>query len=161
MTVEVERGTLEVAFPSTQWFEALAGLMHEQKEAFAKIGDIDCVMQVTIVDGTKSEEPWSCQVTFEEFSVAEIREVGSDELDRADFILETDLDTWQEMVDSIVAGGGTPDLDHTLNRLSLPGVPIRLWGVDPVRRDAYYRFNQTLQRYINNCASLRTVWTRV
>lgn len=134
--------------------------MREQRDSFAKIGDIDCVMQLTLVDGTETDEPWSCQVTFEEFSVTEVREVGPDDVDRADFVLETDLGTWKEMVESIVAGDGKPDLDHTLNRLSLPGTPIRLWGVDPVRRDAYYRFNQTLQRYINNCARLHTAWSK-
>lgn len=147
-----------VAFPSVEWFEALGQLMHGQRDHFAKIGDMDCIMQVTLYDATPDGQPWRCQVEFEGTDVVDVREVGEADEERADFVLETDLGTWREMVDNIVANGGTPDLDHTLNRLSLPGVPIRLWGVDPVRRDAYYRFNQSLQHYINNVAALTTRW---
>lgn len=154
----VSAPTASVAFPSVQWFEALGQLMHEQRDHFAKIGDMDCTMQLTLYDAGPDGQPWRCQVEFEGTDVVDVREVGEDDEERADFVLETDLDTWREMVDNIVANRGRPDLDHTLNRLSLPGVPIRLWGVDPVRRDAYYRFNQSLQHYINNAAALRTRW---
>lgn len=99
-------------------------------------------------------------MTFEELDVTDVRLVGPGEEESADFVLETDLGSWREMVESIEEGGGEPDLGHTLNRLSLPGTPIRLWGVDTVRRDAYYRFNQTLQHYVNNAASIKTCWAK-
>ena len=148
-------GTAEVPFPSVAWFERLGGLMAEQRPRFEHLGTIDCVMQVTIIDGGPGEEPWQVQVTFEEFAVTDVRLVGDDELERADFVMETDLATWREMVENIVAGGG-PDLAHTLNYLSLPGTPIRVWSPDPLRRDAFFRFNQTLQEFINNCGSFAT-----
>ena len=147
-----------VAFPSVQWFEALGQRMHDQRDHFAKIGDMDCTMQLTLYDASPAGQPWRCQVEFEGTDVVDVREVGEGDEERADFVIETDLDTWREMVDNIVANGGRPDLYHTLNRLSLPGVPIRLWGVDPVRRDAYYRFNQSLQHYVNNAAAFGTRW---
>lgn len=147
-----------VHFPSTQWFEVLGRLMGDQRDHFAKIGDMDCTMQLTLYDANPDGTTWRCQVAFEGTDVVEVREVGEADEERADFVLETDLGTWREMVDNIVANGGKPDLDHTLNRLSLPGVPIRLWGVDPVRRDAYYRFNQSLQHFVNNVAAFRTLW---
>jgi hypothetical protein len=150
----------KVTFPSVEWFVALGQIMHEQREHFAKIGDIDCVMQLTLLDGGAAGAPWRCQVTFAGIDVADVREVGEADEERADFILETDFDTWKEMVENIIEHQGKPDLDHTLNRLSLPGVPIRLWSVDPVRRDAYYRFNQSLQHFINNAYLLKTEWNR-
>lgn len=145
------------AFPSVAWFEALSALMASQESHFAQLGDIDCTMQVTMLDGADGE-PWHVQVRFEGLSVAEVRQVGDDDAGDADFVLETDVDTWREMVDSIVAGEGRPDLDHTLNRLSMPGTPIRVWGEDPLGRDAYFRFNQTLQHYVNNAWLLETTW---
>lgn len=147
-----------VPFPSVAWFERLADEMASQHAEFAHIGPVDCVMQVTILDGGDGAGPWRAQVRFDNLEVSEVRIVSEADEEEADFILETDLDTWREMVESIVAGGGVPDLGHTLNRLSLPGTPIRLWGVDPVRRDAYYRFNQSLQHYVNNCAAFETVF---
>lgn len=139
------------------WFEALGAAMADQHEHFAKLGDADCTMQVTILDGGDGE-PFHVQVQFEGLVVAAVREVGAGEEERADFVLETDVDTWREMIESIVAGEGQPGLDQTLNRLSLPGTPVRLWGVDPLQRDAYYRFNQTLQHYINNAWLFETTW---
>lgn len=147
-----------VQFPSVQWFERLASEMAEHQAEFAHIGPVECVMQVTILDGIQGTKPWRVQVTFDGLEVTDVRVVEESDEEQADFILETDLDTWKEMVGSIVAGNGVPDLEHTLNRLSLPGTPIRLWGVDPVRRDAYYRFNQSLQHYINNCATFTTAF---
>ena len=146
-----------VTFPSVRWFEALGALMNEQHDHFAKFGDIDCTMQVTILDGAAGGV-WRVQVEFEQLSVVRVAEVDEGEEDLADFILETDVDTWREMIESIVAGKGQPGLDHTLNRLSMPGTPIRLWSGDPIRRDTYYRFNQSLQHYVNNAWMLDTYW---
>jgi hypothetical protein len=148
----------EVEFPSTRWFEVLGEKMRERRAEFAKIGDIDCTMQVTLFDAPASGQTWRCQVRFEELDVVGVEEVGEGAEESADFVLETDIGTWREMVENIQAGSGRPDLDHTLNRLSLPGVPVRLWGTDPVRRDAYYRFNQTLQHFVNNSAFIVTRW---
>ncbi|MEW6473460.1 MAG: hypothetical protein AB1679_14405 [Actinomycetota bacterium] len=149
-------GAVEVPFPSVAWFERLGELMAEQRPRFEHLGTIDCVMQVTIVDGGPGGEPWKTQVTFEEFALTDVRLVGDDDLARADFVVETDLATWREMVENIVAGEGRPDLAHTLNYLSLPGTPIRVWSEDPLRRDAFFRFNQTLQEFIDNCGSFTT-----
>lgn len=147
-----------VPFPSTAWFECLAEHMAEQHEQFRKLGTIDCTMAVSIVDGGADGEAWNVQVTFDEFTVSAVHEIEPDALEEVDFVLETDLETWQEMVESIEAGDGRPDLDHTLNRLSLPGTPIRVWSSDPLGRDMFFRFNQTLQRYINNCAAFHTTF---
>ena len=54
------------------------------------------------------------------------------------------------------AGAPLADLEHTLNYLSLPGTPIRVWSDDPIGRDAFFRFNQTLQEFIENCATFET-----
>ena len=52
--------------------------------------------------------------------------------------------------------GGKPDLEHSLNRLSLPGVPIRLWAEDPLDRDMFFRFNGSLQEYVNESYKIPT-----
>lgn len=146
-----------VAFPSVEWFQMLATKMAGQREHFEKLGACDCVGQLTIWDGPGGEE-WRCQFRFEEYDVVDVRLVTEDEEPTSDFILETDVETWQGMVDSIVEGDGQPGLLFTLNRLSMPGTPIRLWSHDPVNRDAYYRFNQTIQHFVNNCSTFTTVW---
>lgn len=147
-----------VDFPSPDWFWRLGEIMTYQRAKFEQLGYVDCVMGVTIIDGAVGDQPWHVLVRFEEYDLAEVREVGDDEITAADFILETDLGTWQEMVDSICAGAGEPDLEHTLNYLCLPGTPIRLWSEDSLQRDAFYRFNQSLQRFVDNCSDFTTTF---
>lgn len=157
-TNEPAEAPTAVPFPSTAWFERLGELMDEQREEFRKLGTIDCTMGVSIIDGAPGGGSWNVQVSFDEFWVSSVREVDDAALADLDFVIEADLDTWQEMVESIEAGGGRPDLDHTLNRLSMPGIPIRVWSSDPLGRDMFFRFNQTLQSFVNNCGSFHTVF---
>lgn len=147
-----------VPFPSVAWFERLATRMREQRARHEQLGTIDAVARFTVLDGAPGEEPWHVVVTFEEFGVTSVREVADDEPCDPDFTVETDLETWEAMIRSITDGGGRPALGQTLNYLSLPGTPIRVWSEDPVRRDLFFRFNQTLQEFFNASASFPTVF---
>jgi hypothetical protein len=113
------------------------------------------VVQFTVTDGPGGR-PWSAQVTFEEFAVTDVREVGPGDEGRADFRLEASAATWREMIDSIAGGGGRPDLDHTLNRLSHFGAPLRVVSDDVLKTDLYFRYNQSLQEFVNASAAFRT-----
>jgi hypothetical protein len=145
-------------FPSVEWFEVLGKLMEQQRDLHLRTGPIDCIAQFTVFDATPDGGAQHFQVTFEEFSVSEVIQVGEQDANRADFVLETDLDVWQEMIENIKEGNGRPDLEHSLNRLSLPGTPIRVWSDDPLRRDLFFRFNQSLQLYVNASAEITTVF---
>ena len=73
------------------------------------------------------------------------------------FALEATLATWREMIENIAQNDG-PDLTHTLNYLSHPGTPILLRSDDPIRRDMYFRFNQSLQEFVNASAAFTTTF---
>jgi hypothetical protein len=60
------------------------------------------------------------------------------------------------MIESIAAGRGRPDLEHTLNRLSHAGTPFFLRSDDVLRGDLYFRFNQSLQEFVNASAQFET-----
>ena len=147
-----------IPFPSVAWFRKLADLMNANRARQEKLGYVDCVAWFTVTNGAAGGGSWSCQVTFEEFEAVDVREAGPDDADRADFALEATLATWKEMIESIAAGGGRPDLEHTLNYLSHPGTPIYLRSDDPLRRDMYFRFNQSLQEFVNASGSFRTTF---
>jgi hypothetical protein len=147
-----------VGFPSVEWFEVLGKLMDQQRDLHMRTGTIDCVAQFTVFEATPHGGARHFQVTFEEFSVTRVDEVDDEEVDRADFVLEADLDIWQEMIENIAAGNGRPDLEHSLNRLSLPGTPMRAWSEDPLRRDLFFRFNQSLQEFFNASAEISTIF---
>lgn len=149
-----------VRFPSVEWFRELAQCMSDQHDEFAKLGDIDCVVAISLVDGGPGGTPWQVCLDFQGIAVRSVRPVGPADLEIVDFVIETDAATWLEMIRNIAENGGRPDLDHTLNRLSLPGTPIRVWSSDPLGRDMFFRFNQTLQRFVNNSALIATHYER-
>jgi hypothetical protein len=147
-----------IAFPSVEWFERLAQLMKDNRARNEHLGYIDCAVIFTVLDGGLRARPWSAQVTFEEFEATDVREATGADLARADFSVDATLATWREMIASIARGRGRPDLTHTLNYLSHTGEPIRVWSDDPLRKDMFFRFNQSLQEFINASGTFRTIF---
>ena len=150
----VAEQTVTVAFPSVEWFTRLQALMRADRARHEHLGYIDCVAVFTVSD----EPARHFKVSFEEFEAIDVREVNDDECADADFALVASLNTWREMIDSIAAGGGRPDLEHSLNRLSHMGTPMKLVAADPVRADHYFRFNQSLQEFVNAAEAFTTTF---
>ena len=146
-----------LGFPSVEWFQRLAQIMKGNRALHEHLGYIDCVAQFTVLDGGLRGKAWSVQVTFEEFEAIDVRE--TDDEARADFKIEATLATWREMIENIANGRGRPDLTHTLNYLSHTGVPIRVWSDDPLRKDLFFRYNQSLQEFVNASAVFRTIFS--
>jgi hypothetical protein len=147
-----------VTFPSIDWFQRLADVMNANRARHEKLGYVDCVAQFTVLDPGTS--PWNAQVTFEEFSAVDVRQVEAGDEGRADFVLEMPLEQWRSMIDSIAAGEGRPALEQTLNCLSNMGAPLAVRSNDPLRRDLYFRYNQSLQEFINASAAFKTTYGR-
>jgi hypothetical protein len=146
----------EIAFPSIEWFRALADAMNRNRARQEQLGYVDCVAEFKVLDGGPGGTPVAYQVTFEEFEATDVREAGAADEARADFALDANLATWRAMIESIAAGNGRPALDQTLNRLSHMHTPIRLRSSDQLRKDMYFRFNQSLQEFVNASAGFRT-----
>ena len=149
---------MELTFPSVEWFARLGELMEENRAVHEHVGEIDCSCVWTIFDADGQGTDRHFQTTFELFSLIDVREVTEEDRVKANFILETDVYVWKEMLESIAEGGGRPDLEHSLNRLSLPGVPIRLWAEDPLDRDMFFRFNGNLQEFMNESVKIPTAY---
>ncbi|MCI4676468.1 hypothetical protein [Candidatus Mycolicibacterium alkanivorans] len=140
--------------PTVEWVTRLAEINKADLAEFRKLGEVDCRLAVNIFDGGPDGSALIVQLRFDGFDIDEIKEIGETELESMDFVIETDRDSWLEMVDNIRAGDGRPDLDHSLNALSMAATPIRVWSSDPLGRDMFFRYNQSLQHFINNCARL-------
>ena len=143
--------------PSVEWFQALAEQMAGPDAALhRKIGEMDLTCVWSFLDTPDGDQHY--RLRFEEFDLVEITPLApdADVNDGADFVLEGDHLDWQVMVDNVVARG-RPDREHTLNYLSLPGTPLRCWSSDPLGRDMFFRFNQSLQVFVNATARLVTV----
>lgn len=147
-----------IVFPSVEWFERLAHLMRANRVLHEHLGYFDCVANFTVLDGGLRGKPWTVQVTFEEFEATEVREASAEDLGQADFNIEGTLATWREMIESIARGHGRPALTQTLNYLSHTGTPIRVASDDPLRKDMFFRFNQSLQEFINASGMFLTIF---
>jgi hypothetical protein len=139
---EVENRTIH--FPSQTWFEELAALMNGDRARYEHLGYMDCTAGFRIV----GDAPFEAQIEFDEFEARQVNAVEPGSGD-PDFVLAASLDTWRDMITSIAAGKGRPDLVHTLNHLSHMGTPISLLGGDMLRKDLYFRYAQSLQEFFN------------
>jgi hypothetical protein len=145
----------ETIFPSTKWFEALAGRMAAEEAAYRALGPTDCTMVVR-VDAPSG--PHLYELVFEGFRVRSVRRLARlEEAAPEHFVLEASLETWREMIDNIRAHAG-PDLTHTLNYLTFPDTPMRVSGPNQLEVDAFYRYNQSLQRFFNGAAAVPTAY---
>ena len=134
-------------FPSVEWFDAIKNIVNQDPE-FRALGTVDSVVGVKV--GSKIYE-----LTFEAFECTNVREAGENDLRDMDFWLEQPYDKWQEMLESIKKNGKA-DLSHTLNTLDLSMPEGFARSHDGYRRDAFYRFNKTIQDFFNAPAKIET-----
>jgi len=140
-------------FPSCNWFEALGDRMEIDHTSYRELGSIDCVMVVNVEGGEGGE---LYEIVFESFGVRSVRKLES----LADavpehFVLNAPLAVWREMIENI-HNDGAPDLKHTLNYLTFPDDPMEITGPDQLEVDAFYRYNESLQRFFNGAAAVAT-----
>jgi hypothetical protein len=135
-------------FPSVEWFNAIKDIVN-QDPGFRHNGTIDTTVGVKV--GVKIFE-----LTFEAFECAGVREVGENDLRDMDFWLEQPYENWKAMIENIKQNGKA-DLALTLNTidLSMPGEGFAR-SHDGYRRDAFYRFNQSLQDFFDASSRIDT-----
>lgn len=143
----------DTIFPSVPWFEALARHMAQDEAGFRALGTVDCTMVVR-VDTARGSQLY--EIIFDGLRARSVRQLASlAEAAPDHFVLTASLATWREMIENIRAHGG-PDLSHTLNYLTFPDDPMQVTGSDQLEVDAFYRYNQSLQRFFNGAAAFPT-----
>ncbi len=138
-------------FPSVQWFEEVARLHEADPERVRRLGYVDSSVGVLVEGGAGSQ---GFVLEFAGYKIGAIREVA-DPTAQADFTIAGPLSVWCEMVENI-ARNGTADLDHTLNRLTMAGTPLRLVAGDQLKIDLFFRFNQSFQVFFDASAGMKT-----
>jgi hypothetical protein len=139
-------------FPSVEWFEALGRKAAEDEDHFKKLGYVDALVGIKIdANGAGSK---GYLLEFADYGVKSVQE-SADPAAVADFTIEGSLDAWSDMVRNIQENG-EPDLNHTLNRLTMAGVPLRVSGKDQLKMDIFFRCNQSFQAFFNEAAAVPT-----
>jgi hypothetical protein len=138
-------------FPSVEWFKAVGREAGADKERFKRLGYVDADVGIQI-DGD-GRETRRYLLRFRDYGIDSVEEAA--DLAQADFTLDGSLEAWTDMVQNIAENGGA-DIDHTLNRLTMAGVPLRVIGADQLKTDIFYRFNQSFQEFFNEAAAVTT-----
>jgi hypothetical protein len=134
-------------FPSVEWFNAIKDITNNDPN-FRALGTVDSVIGVKV--GGKIFE-----LTFEAFECTNVREAGENDLRDMDFWLEQPYDAWKDMIENIKKNGHA-DLSHTMNTIDLSMPEGFARSHDGYRRDAFYRFNQSIQDFFNASAKIDT-----
>jgi hypothetical protein len=136
-------------FPSVQWFQEAADLLNKS-DAFKRFGTVDTEMGIQVGDRY-------FEIDFEAFEVKRVSETDARRMEELDFYLVQSPEAWRAMLDDIKANGIATH-EFTLNSLDLRSNEELAIGKDYVRRDAFYRFNQTLQDYFDMSAKMETTY---
>jgi hypothetical protein len=139
-------------FPSNEWFDALIAAAHEDRDALNALGFADMRLGLRIFGTPEGDKTFGLRL--ESYDVASDGEVDLAEWG-ADCVFEGPAEVWDEMIANIVEHGGA-DLAHTLNALSLAEEPMRVVADDPMGRDLFFRYNQTLQEVFDRGRSIPT-----
>ena len=141
-------------FPTVEWFEALEKEAEKNVDTFRRLGFCDATVGVRVLAENGPDSDRGFVLTFDGYTCQSVKEV-SDPASVADFVLEGNLGAWREMIENIAANGGA-DLDHTLNRLTLPGDPFKVVAADQLKDDVFSRFISTFQEFFDGAQRVPT-----
>jgi hypothetical protein len=134
-------------FPSVEWFDSIKNIVNQDPN-FRQLGTVDSIVGVKV--GSKIY-----QLTFEAFECTNVKEASENDLRDMDFWLEQPYDNWKDMLENIKKNGAA-DLSHTLNTIDLSMPEGFARSHDGYRRDAFYRFNQSIQDFFNAASKIDT-----
>lgn len=136
-------------FPSVEWFQEAADRLNKS-DSFRRLGTCDTEMGVQVGDEFY-------EIDFEAFEVTSVKEIDAKRAEELDFTLSQSPERWRAMLENIKEHGRAEHL-FTLNSLDLNSESEFARGKDYHRRDAFYRFNQTLQEYFDISAQMETTF---
>jgi hypothetical protein len=136
-------------FPSVEWFQEAADRLNKS-DAFERYGSCDTQMGIQVGDDYY-------EVDFEAFEVADVKQIDAQRAEELDFVLVQSPEQWKAMLENIRENGHA-EHHFTLNSLDLNTETELARGKDYHRRDAFYRFNQTLQEFFDVSSDMETTY---
>ena len=110
-------------FPSLEWFQELVRLMNENDAPYRRLGYADVNWAIEMQPSEPDQPTHLFVFEFEEYSCKSVKACDPDSQPDVGFVMRATLGTWEEMIRNIQENQG-PDLQHTLNFLTLPDDPI-------------------------------------
>ncbi|MDA8045397.1 MAG: hypothetical protein M0Z30_09195 [Actinomycetota bacterium] len=130
------------------WFQTMADDARNRPDVYRRLGFGDLRLVVEEIDGSTTRRFGLILDGYDAVSAGEL-----DDVDRfgPDATITGTRQTWDEMAANIVAHGEA-DLAHTLNALSIAEAPLRVSSPNPLGRDKFFRYAETLQTLFDSLA---------
>ena len=141
-------GAITAPFPSRPWFDELVARATADTAAMERLGIAEFRLGVEVVlpDATR------CLFGLE-FDGYDIASAGP--VDEAafgpDVVLSGSLEAWNEMI-TWIEDNGAADSVHSLNGLSIAGIPFEVRATDAMGSDKFYRYMGTVQAVFDAAA---------
>lgn len=129
-------------FPSDAWFETMVADTAARPDVYQRLGFGDFRLIVEVHTPRRRVRRFG--LVLDGYDALYAGELGDVDAFRPDATISGPLDTWQEMVAAVVAEGVASGA-HTLNALTIAEAPLRVSSVDPLGRDKFFRYAETLQ----------------
>jgi len=140
--------TIDAPFPSAGWFEELVARATADTAAMERLGIAEFRLgcEIVLPDGTRP----LFGLVLDGYDIEATGRVEEGAF-APDVVLVGPLDAWTEMIGWIEAHGSA-DSAHSLNGLSIAGVPFEVRAADAMGSDKFYRFMGTLQAVFDAAA---------
>lgn len=135
---------------NSSWFEAMQHDARNRPEIYRRLGFADLRLIIEETDGPQQRRRFG--LVLDGYDVLYVGELDDVEAFRAEATVTGARDTWDDMVANVAANGGA-DGAHTLNALSIAEAPLQVVSGDPVGRDKFYRYAETLQTLFDALAT--------
>lgn len=133
-------------FPSLGWFEALARQAADDEARYRRLGVIEMALGLEIGDQ-------HYRLVFETYTCQRVE--TWDGRAPVDCVITASAEDWRELIEHIQANGRA-DSRHTLNSLALADNRFHLVGEEQLGIDMFYRFNATLQAFVEEAWGIPT-----
>ncbi len=135
-----------IEFPSAPWFRALAAAVSADEPRYRRLGFLEITLGVKV--GNQGY-----RISFEDFGCTGVEDWDGSA--PVDCVVSADSADWRELI-AHIQERGSADPEHTLNSLVLAGDRFALTGDEQLGIDRFYRFNASLQAFIEEARGVPT-----
>jgi hypothetical protein len=133
--------TIDAPFPSPAWFVELVSRATADPTVLERLGiaDLRFGMEILTPEGTAH----LYGLVLDGYDICVVGPTSETSL-AADVIVSGPVEAWKDMIDWIEEHGPA-DAAHSLNGMTIAGVPLEARSDDAMGSDKFYRFMGTLQ----------------
>jgi hypothetical protein len=134
-------GAIEAPFPSSAWFVELVSLATADPAELEHLGIADLRFGVDVLQANGTDQFFG--LVLDGFDIHVVGPTAEESFG-PDVVVSGPVEAWLDMV-AWIEENGPADSAHSLNGLTIAGVPLLARSDDAMGSDKFYRFMGTIQ----------------